>query len=56
MNMMQSKKIIYLVISIVTIAFFIFVFSLVYATIKKISCYNLEPKEFYKNEYCEEYR
>lgn len=51
-----SKKLIYLVISIVTIAFFIFVFSLVYATIKKIGCYNLEPNEFYKSEYCKVYR
>lgn len=34
----------------------IFILVLTYETIRKISCYNLPPNEFYQNDFCEVYR
>lgn len=50
------KKCIYIVISIITILFLMLVLALVYETVKKISCYNLPPNEFYNSDFCEVYR
>mgnify|MGYP000083117000 CR=1 FL=1 len=50
------KKCIYIVISVIIITFLILIFALTYETVRKISCYNLPPNEFYQNDFCEVYR
>lgn len=50
------KRLTYVVISVMATALLIFILVLTYETIRKISCYNLPPNEFYQNDYCEVYR
>lgn len=50
------KKLTYIVISVIATVLLIFILVLTYETIRKISCYNLPPNEFYQNDFCEVYR
>lgn len=50
------KKLTYIVVSVIVISLLIFILVLSYETIRKISCYNLPPYEFYNNDFCEVYR